>query len=264
MSTPLKKFMFETNFDDAPEAESTVPEPEQPEEEEPEPEIIVPTFSEQDLNTAREDGFTAGKQEGQQETSVSVEARIAETLAAIDTKCADLFQTQENDSDELSRAAVSMSMEVARKIVPSLAEDTALNEIEQIIRSVFEKIVEEPHVTINVHPELAGDLGGRIESMSKSRTYEGNIHVQPDESIATGDCRLEWSNGGTERDTAALWRDIDEIIDKYLEGRPTVWTRPDETAPAPSEKTTPEQPEAATVEAAATEPEIETKPETDD
>jgi len=258
MTVTLQKFMFDTAFDDEPEAGPAAPEPEQPEEEEPEPEIIVPTFSEEDLAAAREDGFAAGKQEGQQETSVSVEARIAETLAVIDTKCADLFQAQENDSGELSRAAVSVAMEVARKIVPNLAESTALDEIEQIIRSVFEKIVEEPHVTINVHPELADDLRGRIESMSKTRTYEGNIHVQPDESTAIGDCRLEWSNGGTERNTTALWRDIDEIVDKYLDGRPTVWTRPDETAPAPPEETATEQPDAATFEADATEPEPET------
>lgn len=262
MGATLKKFMFETDFDSEPEPEPVDLEPEEPEEEEPEPEIIVPTFSEEEMATARNDGFAAGKQEGQQETSVSVEARIAETLTLIDAKCADLFETQKNESAELSRAAVSVAMEIAHKIMPSMAEDTALNEIERVIQSVFAKIVEEPNVTINVHPELVEALGSRIETMSKSRTYEGNIHVQPDPSAEIGDCRLEWSNGGTERNSADMWRDIDDIVDKYLDGRPTVWSRPDETSPEPTEQTASEQTETAPIDTNSAEP--ETNPETDD
>ena len=229
MTTTVEKFMFETTFDEMSEPEIVVPEPEDEEKEE-EPEIIVPTFSEEELNAAREEGFAAGKQEGQQETSVSVEARIAELLSVIETKCQDVFQMQIDGNVELSRGAVTIASEVVHKVVPSLVGNVALDEIERVIQSIFEKIVEEPRVTIFVSAELVDDLRARIENMSKSRTYEGNMHVQGDDTMPTGDCRLEWSNGGTERNSVDLWSDIDTIIDSYLDGKPTIWSRSDEPA----------------------------------
>ena len=56
--TAVRKFLFERTFDDVmPE----VVEEQEPEEEEPEE--VIPTFSEEEVNAAREEGFAAGKEE---------------------------------------------------------------------------------------------------------------------------------------------------------------------------------------------------------
>ena len=49
--TAVRKFLFENSFDDE------------------EPEEVVPTFSEEEVNAAREEGFAAGEEEGIREAA---------------------------------------------------------------------------------------------------------------------------------------------------------------------------------------------------
>ena len=76
--TPYKKFMFDTDFDELAErrekarakaaAEAAMREAGEPEPE-PEPEPEAPTFSEDDLVRAREEGLAEGKRLGTEEAS---------------------------------------------------------------------------------------------------------------------------------------------------------------------------------------------------
>ncbi|SVD30277.1 uncharacterized protein METZ01_LOCUS383131, partial [marine metagenome] len=63
----LKTFLFDHDFDDVQLMENIIQEETGKGNEvnitdQPEPEIIVPTFSEDELNAAREEGFNAGKE----------------------------------------------------------------------------------------------------------------------------------------------------------------------------------------------------------
>ena len=43
--------------------------------------------------------------------------------------------------------------------------------------------------------------------------------VTPDETIAPGDCRIEWAEGGVIRDQAATGSAIDEMVSRYISAR---------------------------------------------
>ena len=211
--TAARKFVFETDFDDY-----QAPEPEREEAaEEAEPVLEeAPTYSEDELNTAREEALAAGRQEGANEAADAAERKIADTLASIEGGLSDLFRIQEEAIETALKNAISVAAAVARKLFPDLNRRNALGEVENLVVTTMEKVMEEPKVTVRVAEELKPGLEQRIDSLIKG--YEGKLTVMGDPGMAPGDCRIEWNEGGAERDTGAMWKDIDLIIEQNIGG----------------------------------------------
>ena len=56
---------------------------------------------------------------------------------------------------------------------------------------------------------------------TKQRGFEGRLSVQPDASVARGDCRIEWADGGVNRDTATTLAAIEDVVGRYIAARAT-------------------------------------------
>ncbi len=211
--TAARKFIFETNFDDfqAPE-----PKPEEIVEEAEPVQEEAPTYSEDELNAAREEALVAGRKEGANEAADASEREIAAALAAIEGGLSELFRMQEEANDSMLKNAISVAATVARKLFPDLNRKNALGEVENLVVTTMEKVMDEPKVTVNVAEELRPGLEQRIDSLIKG--CEGKLMVRGDADMALGDCKIEWNEGGAERNTDAMWKEIDLIIEHNIGG----------------------------------------------
>ena len=63
-------------------------------EEEEEPEEIIPTFSEEELEQARAEGFEAGKEEGRREAADATEQKLLETIENACTQIGEIYNNQ--------------------------------------------------------------------------------------------------------------------------------------------------------------------------
>jgi flagellar assembly protein FliH len=223
-----EKFMFDLTFDN----ELEVPlEPEQTEEiatVEEEPEIIIPTFSEEEVEIARQQGFDAGKEQGLAATSEALTKQINETLLKTDEKLLAAFQTQDSVNQDLSRAAHSLAVGICKKMMPAMAKQHSFDEVGRVIEEVFAKAIEEPRITLSVHSDIAKAIEVRVSELAKEKVYEGRVLVQADEKLEASDCRVDWVNGGSERNTKKLWANITSILDRNIGEKPTIWDEPDE------------------------------------
>ena len=87
--------------------------------------------------------------------------------------------------------------------------------------------------------------------LSAQSGYEGKIVLIAEEALLPGDARVEWADGGAERDSARLWRQIDEIVARAsLFGATPAQATPAQATPA----------QATTVQAASADP--DPRPET--
>ncbi|MBC8270369.1 MAG: hypothetical protein H8E36_16645 [Rhodospirillaceae bacterium] len=225
-----EKFMFDVSFDNEPVVPLEVEVAPDLPVEEPEEEIIVPTFSEEELELARQQAFEDGKKEGLAATTETLTKQINETLALIDQKLMIAFQTQDAANDVIGRSALSVAKGICAKMLPALAEKYAFDEVERVITSVFAKLLEQPSATITVHSSLKEPIEQRINELSVGKGYEGKITLNADQSMEPSDCMVEWFNGGSERDSLAIWQDISEIVERNLGSGPTKWNEPDENA----------------------------------
>ena len=217
-----RRFQFRTVFDDEPrpapaaaaEAPPPVVEPEMPE---PEP---APTFSEADLVAARQEAFAAGREDGIRQAAEAIEQRIAETMARIVESMDGLFAQQSATADVAARDAAVIAVQIARKVLPALAERCAAEEIGRLVSQAMALARDEPRVVIRVAEALREPLEVHLRALTEGRGFQGQIVLTGDPAMAAGDCAVEWSAGGAERDTAALWRQIDAIVERNLNEAP--------------------------------------------
>jgi flagellar assembly protein FliH len=211
----IEKFLFDRSFDtDKPDpVEETE---EGPEEEEPEE--IVPTFSEEEMKTARDEAFTKGKEEGVNEDAAATEQNLLASMEKLNEQFTNLFKSQEEADATILDSAVSVATMISRKIFPALNERGALEEVERLVVVALEKVLEEPSVSVYVHPDIEPVLSEHMGSLTAQANYRGEIRIFAAEDIPVGDCRVEWDGGGARRDTESLWQEIDEIVERNLLG----------------------------------------------
>ena len=66
---------------------------------------------------------------------------------------------------------------------------------------------------------MAATAKEKLEENARMRGFEGRLVVTPDEAMAPGDCRIEWADGGVNRDEAATLSAIDELVARYVAAR---------------------------------------------
>lgn len=214
----VTKFTFDLDFDAPEDAAQSEPEIEEPEVEEEQ----VPTFSEEEVEEARSQGFEAGKEEGRKESADATEQRLLETVEAVCAELAKIYESQTEANQDIAKEMIQISTAIAKKMFPDLNARNALGEVERVVQDTLKAITDEPRAQIMVHPDLREPLTERLGSMTQRAGFEGKIFVNPDTSVPLGDCRVEWSHGAAVRDSEAILEQIDEIIDRNLHGEDAV------------------------------------------
>ena len=211
------KFLFDYDFDQVKVTPAVkIVEQDDEQEEEEEPEIIVPTFSEEQLQAAKEEAFTAGKEEGILEASTSVEQEIISSLNMMDTKLTDIVHQQSEFNVELNSTAVLVATGVARKCFPEYIKQSGTREIEGMIRELFPQIITEPRIVIHLNPEQTTDIKEKFKKIADQKHYEGKLIIQEDTSVNPGECTVDWSHGRAERNLDDLWQQITSVVERTL------------------------------------------------
>lgn len=217
-----KKYMFDLDFGPP----STRPKPPQEEEieHEPEPDIPPPpTFSEEDLQVVREAAYEEGHRNGLSEASETIENQMAVAMTRLAEAVASLHQAQEEAADTNQRVAARVAMAVLKKVLPGACEQNAFEEVIRTVQECFAHVLDEPRIMVRVEQDLVDPVRDRLEAVAGMHGFEGRIVVQPDPRLALGDCRVEWTDGGAERDQARLIADIEAAVERSValpEGRP--------------------------------------------
>ncbi len=208
-SNAPKKFLFETSFgqDQVEQRKKAVEAP-------PEPK-----YFDQDLAQARAEGMAAGKEAGRQEALQSVDNAAAEALAAIGRHLPALEESVAAMQEQQIRAAVDVSAAMVRKFLPRMAHDRGLQEIEAVVRDAMMRLRDEPRIVIRVCDALLDTVKDRVGTLADNAGFEGKIVFLAEEGMAPSDVRIEWADGGAERDTGRIWQDIDEAI-RHMAGAP--------------------------------------------
>jgi flagellar assembly protein FliH len=55
-------------------------------------------------------------------------------------------------------------------------------------------------------------LNEKIQNISTQRAFPGKIVILADAEVTSGDCRIEWADGGIERNTSATTKSIEQTL----------------------------------------------------
>ncbi len=238
----LKKFLFDTDFSPEAnlkmqlEAQAKAEAKDELVEIEEEAQVEAPpTFTEEDMTRAREEGFQAGHTEAARDLTSALEQRLTNTMDAINAQVANLFDTIERDKEEHSRDAVAVAAVMVRKLFPALNMDKAMDEIKHMIVEAMQRTSGSPTLIIRVTPGMKEAVESKVEELVALRGREGVVTVMADDKLTEGDAAIEWDGGGMVRDSTQMWQEIDEIIERNL-GTECANTLAQASAPEPVEE----------------------------
>ena len=164
---------------------------------------------------AYRNGFAAGQAQAQGETAqhaANALALIADGLSRIDRALAGIEARLETE-------AVEVAVAVANKLAPELIAREPFAEIEALAIDCFRQLVKTPHVAVRIGPDIFATAKEKLEEIARARGFEGRLMVEADSTLAAGDCRIEWSEGGVTRDSAATLSSISDVVARYIAAR---------------------------------------------
>jgi flagellar assembly protein FliH len=160
-------------------------------------------------------GFAAGQEQAQQEAG----QRIAAALALIADGLGRLDGALMAIETRLETEAVEVAVAVAAKLAPALIAREPFIEISALATECFHHLVSAPHVAVRIGSDIYETAKEKIEEISRARGFEGRLAVTSDESLAPGDCRIEWADGGVIRNQTTTASAVDEMVGRYISAR---------------------------------------------
>lgn len=197
--TQTRKYMFDLSFDDASVVHRA---------NERKPVLMKPEQIDALKQEAYDAGFEAGKAAGKEQQVAQVQSLIS----AFDRNVAALlkkFGEIEKEQDGIVRQIV---VAIARKILPDFVAKNGLNEIEAVLSEAIREMAREPRLVIRVHEAQFDAVNERAQALAAQRAYPGKLIVLSDDNVAEGDCRVEWADGGVERNSRETLDTIEQTV----------------------------------------------------
>jgi len=196
---PLRKFMFDRSFDDASIIHRA---------QERKPVMMKPEQVDALKQESHDEGFAAGKIAGRDEQT----AQLAAVLLNVENNIAVLIDSLASLSREQNAQTRQLVLSIAKKILPDFTARNGLQEIEALLGDTIREMAREPRLVVRVHETQFDAVNERVQAIATQRAYSGKVIVLADAEIANGDCRVEWADGGVERNTQSTWNAVEQTV----------------------------------------------------
>ena len=210
MGTTPRKFLFDLNFDQAqgPVAVKFARAP------------AEPTFGKAELEAACAQAAEDAREAARAAAAAAIEARLADATDALAAGVASLLERDANIRAETERRATELVRAIVAKAVPALARKEPLAEIEALVSECLREAFDEPRIVLRVAEPLFEAMRQRLDDLAQQSGFGGKFVLLADDSLGPVDCRLEWADGGAERDLGRLQHQIDSMLLRALHPDP--------------------------------------------
>jgi flagellar assembly protein FliH len=171
---------------------------------------------------AYRDGYEAAQREAKAESDRRMALALEEigiTIKGIATRFSGIETRMETE-------AVDVAVAVARKLCSELMAGEPLAEITALVSDCFSHLVSTPHLVVRINDSLYEAAREKIERQAAQSGFEGRLVILAEPEIATGDCRIEWADGGVVLERSAIEFKINELVGRYMASRDQAGLRP--------------------------------------
>jgi flagellar assembly protein FliH len=203
MAAPAK-FMFDMDFS-APDKARERP--------------ATPSEIAQKIASAEARAYRDGYETGQREAKAESDRRTALALEEIGIGVNGIAARFSGIETRMETEAVDVAVAVARKLCNELISSEPLGEITALVRECFSHLVSTPHLVVRINLSLYEAARERIERLAKQSGFEGRLVILAEPEVETGDCKIEWADGGVVLERAAIEAKITELVGRYMASR---------------------------------------------
>jgi flagellar assembly protein FliH len=153
------------------------------------------------------------------QAKVESDRRAALALEEISIAIRDIAARFSGVEIRMETEAVDVAVAVARKLCSELIAREPLGEVTALVSDCFAQLVSAPHLVVRVNDSLYEAAHEQIERLAKQSGFAGRLVILAEPEIETGDCRLEWADGGVVLERAAIGAKISELVERYMASR---------------------------------------------
>jgi flagellar assembly protein FliH len=163
--------------------------------------------------------YRAGYEAAQREAKAESDRRSALALEEIGIAVKAIASRFSGIEARMETEAVDVAVAVARKLCNELVSREPLGEITALVSDCFSHLVATPHLVVRINDQLYDAARADIERQAAQGGFEGRLVILAEPGIATGDCRIEWADGGVVLERAAVEAKISELVGRYMASR---------------------------------------------
>jgi flagellar assembly protein FliH len=201
MVTPLK-FNFDTGF--AMPGASKDNEPEEV------------TFTLQEMEQAKEKAYQDGHAAALAEALSLTENQIAGELQLLISQLGDMNKELGDKVKQIRAEAGRLALQIAGKLSPALIAKSPLAETQSLLDECLSHLSAAPHIVIRINEDLVKQLRKRVDGYIAERGFDGKIMILGEPDKPKGDCKIEWADGGIERDQMAMKKTIANAVERHI------------------------------------------------
>ena len=164
---------------------------------------------------AYRDGYDAAQREAKAES----DRRVALALETIGVAIKGIAAGLSGVERRMETEAVDVAVAVARKLASELVAREPLGEITALVADCFAQLVSTPHLVVRINDTLYEAAQTGIEALAKQSGFAGRLVILAEPNVQSGDCRIEWADGGVVRERAAIEAKINELVGRYIASR---------------------------------------------
>ncbi|PCI49595.1 MAG: hypothetical protein COB49_04795 [Alphaproteobacteria bacterium] len=172
-------------------------------------------------NRLQETAFAEGREAGRAEALDSLEQNCENLTRNILTAAQNLGERQDEQVALMHKEAAKLAFTIMEKLAPAAVEKTPLAEIELLVNQCLENSPLEPRLVIRVDEAILPGLQDKLEKMQQSCGYPGQVILISETMTHISDCRVEWANGGVERDFNSLMNTIKNTVQNFIDAPET-------------------------------------------
>lgn len=178
----------------------------------------APTTQEiaQQIAAAESRAYQNGFDAAQREARVQSDRRIALAIENIAAGIKGIAQSITAVEARMETEAVDVAVAVARKLCSELIAAEPLTEITALVCDSFRHLGSTPHLVVRINDQLYDTAREQIERIAKQNGFTGQLVILAEPDIETGDCRIEWADGGIVLERTAIDARIDELVRGYM------------------------------------------------
>jgi len=179
----------------------------------------TPSEIAQRIASAEARAYRDGYEAGQREAKAESDRRTALALEEIAIALRGIAASFSGVAARMETEAVDVAVAVARKLCSELISREPLGEIGALVSDCFSHLVSTPHLVVRLNDSLYEAARERIERLTKQSGFAGRLVILAEPDIETGDCKIEWADGGVVLERAAIEAKINELVGRYMASR---------------------------------------------
>lgn len=165
---------------------------------------------------AREESHAQGIQEGRQQALSEIEAATKDAVASLTQAAEALFNQRQKLESSLKQEMVHLSYAIASKLSSALIRSKPTAEVQALIEDCLATAAPEPRLVVRVSETICDQIANELDTMKSATNFTGDIVLIGEPQLDALDCRVEWPDGGSERNHDLVKHEIEDAVQRFV------------------------------------------------